>query len=217
MLPPSIMLSRVVNTARTVPITVLDLGMAGSTRPCVHKRPDLRVGALALCDHLAMADRTTDIMPTGTRQESDRTVLSVQEAATHFGVTPDAIRARLYRKTLRGEKVAGEWQIYLPDPTRPDTGDGGSLGRAQGVTPINRAVQEMVRRRLVENVMRGGARTSDVQVANDVGLDVASVTAIYEDFGQRGYVRLEHVPTGHMDVRRDSFTDGFRDLSKPLP
>jgi len=62
-------------------------------------------------------------MPTGTRQDTDRTVLSVPEAAAHFGVTPDAIRARLHRKTLNDEKVAGEWRVYLERDLDQATGN----------------------------------------------------------------------------------------------
>jgi excisionase family DNA binding protein len=48
------------------------------------------------------------------QQDGDRLVLSVPEAATRLGVTPDAIRARLHRGTLAGEKVGGAWRVFLP-------------------------------------------------------------------------------------------------------
>ena len=38
------------------------------------------------------------------QQDTDRIVLSVPEAAERLRVTPDAIRARLHRGTLDGEK-----------------------------------------------------------------------------------------------------------------
>jgi len=64
----------------------------------------------------------TDRQTTGTKQDADRTVLSVPEAAQRLGVTPDAIRARLHRGTLAGEKQGGEWTVFLsvePAPSLP--------------------------------------------------------------------------------------------------
>ena len=62
---------------------------------------------------------------TGHRQDTDRLGLSVGEAAAILGVTPDAIRARLHRGTLAGEKQAGTWRVWLPDdvPDQPDRQD----------------------------------------------------------------------------------------------
>ena len=48
----------------------------------------------------------------------ERTV-SVTEAATALGVSNDAIRKRLSRGTIAGEKVAGQWRVIMPD-TVPD-------------------------------------------------------------------------------------------------
>jgi hypothetical protein len=50
-------------------------------------------------------------------QDGDRIGLPVPEASTRLGVTPDAIRARLHRGTLDGEKAAGQWVVYLPTET----------------------------------------------------------------------------------------------------
>lgn len=46
--------------------------------------------------------------------------LSVAEAAAALGVSTDAIRKRLSRGTLEGEKVDGQWHVLLPDDA-PDT------------------------------------------------------------------------------------------------
>ncbi len=61
----------------------------------------------------------TDRQATGTKQDADRTTLSVPEAAQRLGVTPDAIRARLHRGTLAGEKQGGEWKVFLPAGDAP--------------------------------------------------------------------------------------------------
>jgi hypothetical protein len=62
----------------------------------------------------------TNRQATGTKQDADRMVLSVPDAAQRLGVTPDAIRARLHRGTLEGEKQGGEWRVFLPaEPTAP--------------------------------------------------------------------------------------------------
>ena len=66
-----------------------------------------------------MNDRT----PTGRRQASNRRpTVTVSEAAVVLGISPDAVRGRLQRGTLAGEKVKGTWHIFLPTPSEP-TGD----------------------------------------------------------------------------------------------
>ena len=57
-----------------------------------------------------MHDRTTD----RDRQGGDGTVLPVPQAAARLGITPDAVRARLHRGTLAGEKEGGAWRVFFP-------------------------------------------------------------------------------------------------------
>ncbi len=68
----------------------------------------------------------TDRTPTGEQQdpivESDRTdgtrqdaTVTVFEAARILGVSTDAVRSRLRRGTLKGEKIESEWHIRLSD------------------------------------------------------------------------------------------------------
>ena len=41
---------------------------------------------------------------------------TVAEAAARLGVTPDAVRRRLHRGTLAGDKTdTGEWRVWLPE------------------------------------------------------------------------------------------------------
>jgi len=61
-----------------------------------------------------MGDRT----PTADRQDTgshDRQSVTVAAAADRLGVTPDAVRGRLHRGTLSGEKVGTAWRVFLPD------------------------------------------------------------------------------------------------------
>jgi len=66
----------------------------------------------------------TDKTPPGRRQDVEqdtaRTVVSVAVAAKRLGITHDAIRKKLQRGTLPGDKSAGEWRVFLP---RQDTQD----------------------------------------------------------------------------------------------
>jgi excisionase family DNA binding protein len=66
---------------------------------------------------------------TGMSHDTTPTV-SVAEAAQRLGITDDAVRARIRRGTLAGEKVGAVWHIHLPtgatpehEPARHDTTD----------------------------------------------------------------------------------------------
>ena len=84
----------------------------------------------------------TDRTPTGTRQASDRGTdrgtdrpfLSVAEAADRLGLSPDAVRARLHRGTLGGEKHAGTWRVWLSNTTTDRTTDRQTTGDRQDPT-----------------------------------------------------------------------------------
>ncbi len=60
--------------------------------------------------------------PTKT-QQLDPTLMSVADAADRLGVTSDAIRMRLKRGALTGEKRGGRLFVRLPDPTSNPTTD----------------------------------------------------------------------------------------------
>ena len=85
-----------------------------------------------------MSDGTS----TGPQQDADRIVLSVAEVAHRLSVTPDAVRARLHRGTLPGEKVAGEWRVFLPRAAPPSPHV--PTGTQQGPTGPQQATDRMV-------------------------------------------------------------------------
>ena len=60
--------------------------------------------------------------------------VSVAEAARRLGVTPDAIRSRLHRGTLAGEKVDNVWRIRLSDREIPHRVDPEPTGSRQDAT-----------------------------------------------------------------------------------
>ncbi len=71
----------------------------------------------------AMSDRT----PTGIRLDNDRTAVTIAEAARVLGLSTDAVRKRLHRGTLAGEKIGETWRVFLeaetveePAQDRPD-------------------------------------------------------------------------------------------------
>ncbi len=76
-------------------------------------------GGVSLCAMIpAMTDRppTADQQVTGSRDSRD---LSVAEAADRLGLTPDAVRGRLHRGTLYGQKMGTEWRVFLPEEEAP--------------------------------------------------------------------------------------------------
>jgi len=62
-------------------------------------------------NHRPDHDRT----PTGIRLDNDRTAVTIAEAARILGMSTDAIRKRLQRGTLPGEKIGDGWRVYLDD------------------------------------------------------------------------------------------------------
>lgn len=60
-----------------------------------------------------------DTNATGQGHDTDR--VTVAEAADRLGVTHDAVRARIRRGTLEGEKEGGNWFVFLPRDAQPDT------------------------------------------------------------------------------------------------
>jgi len=50
--------------------------------------------------------------------------ISVREAAAILGTTERAVRFRLQRKTLSGQRVDGKWWVYLAEGELPHTGNG---------------------------------------------------------------------------------------------
>ena len=90
-------------------------------------------------------DRTSDSPPV-------RTVLSVPEAAERLDLTPDAIRARLHRGTLPGEKRGRQWVVFLsptadrqdaPPDTQQDT-DRIATGTSDGWAELMAALRSEV-------------------------------------------------------------------------
>ena len=68
----------------------------------------------------SMSDTTDDTtsrdMPRDTsRDVTRRASVSVHDAARVLGITEDAVRARLRRGSLSGEKIATTWYVFLPD------------------------------------------------------------------------------------------------------
>jgi hypothetical protein len=76
---------------------------------------------------MAPAPLDPDPTLTDTTHHDDRhDVVSPTEAAARLGITPDAVRARLRRGTLAGERVGGDWRVFLAaangDSSRGDNG-----------------------------------------------------------------------------------------------
>jgi hypothetical protein len=49
--------------------------------------------------------------------------ISVREAAAILGTTERAVRFRLQRKTLKGQRVDGKWWVWLTETDVPHTGN----------------------------------------------------------------------------------------------
>ena len=56
---------------------------------------------------------------TDTTRHDGLEAVTPTEAARRLGITPDSVRARLRRGTLKGEQVDREWRVFLP--AEPET------------------------------------------------------------------------------------------------
>ena len=65
------------------------------------------------------------------RQETDPDSVPIAEAAKHLGMTADAVRKRLQRGTLAGEKRGGAWFVAASELSTSATDD----PRVQAVRP----------------------------------------------------------------------------------
>jgi hypothetical protein len=75
----------------------------------------------------------------GTRQDA---TVAVIDAARILGVSTDAVRARLRRGTLEGEKIEGEWHVRLPHRQDADRTSAEPTGTQQDGTGIRPAEQQ---------------------------------------------------------------------------
>ncbi len=64
-----------------------------------------------------MTDRTTNRTPNTTEQHN----VTVQQAARLLGITDEAVRARIRRGKLAGEKRGSTWVVYLSNEVGPET------------------------------------------------------------------------------------------------
>ncbi len=62
----------------------------------------------------AMSDQPDhDRTLTGIRLDNDRTAVTIAEAARVLGLSTDAVRKRLQRGTIPGEKIGDTWRVFL--------------------------------------------------------------------------------------------------------
>ncbi len=84
----------------------------------VERRPAGRRFACAMIP--AMSDRPDhDRTPTGIRLDNDRTAVTIAEAARVLGLSTDAVRKRLQRGTIPGEKIGETWRVFLEVDASP--------------------------------------------------------------------------------------------------
>ena len=81
-------------------------------------------------DGLPDSGRREDATMTPGWTPPNAAIVSLKEAAVRLGISPDATRKRLERRTLHGEKRAGHWRVFL----EPDAGLDASGDLDQGAT-----------------------------------------------------------------------------------
>jgi len=110
----------------------------------------------------------TDRIPIGNQQDTDRIGLSVPQAARRLDITPDAVRARLHRGTLAGEKRGGEWRVWLPDGS-PDPALPGDRQDADRTDPVGKQDPTGHRQDTEQVPVTGLLASKDAQIAQLAG------------------------------------------------
>ncbi len=88
-----------------------------------------------------MGDRPTNQPTNGDRPWTDHGPVSIEEAASRLGITPNAVRQRLKRHTLDGHKTPAGWVVvWPPTKTAPATDQTTTIDVAWSATdqPTNR-------------------------------------------------------------------------------
>ena len=143
-------------------------------------------------------DRTTDRQPT----------YSVAEMATMLGVSTDAVRARINRGTLEGEKIAGVWRVRPPgdlslqevhEAVRPDpTGyrPGATGTRPDAMFEQMRDERDYLRAKL-DQALEEAAELRQIAAAERERADVLQREAL-------GRIEALTAPVGHRPDRPDA-------------
>lgn len=109
-------------------------------------------------------------------------IVDVPEAARLLGITDGAIRRRLERGQLGGQKVAGRWQVVLGVPsnatnaTRHDATDAARPAQAVSPAPISQlaAIRDEWLTPLVTTIREQAETIGRLQEERDVALQRAS-------------------------------------------
>lgn len=82
--------------------------------------------------------------------EQQDEILDVSRAAVRLGLSPDGVRKRIQRGTLRGQKVGGQWRVILPavgSPVGSDT-----------TASVSKTVSDSARDALIAHLQQENAR-----------------------------------------------------------
>jgi hypothetical protein len=145
---------------------------------------------------------------TGMSHDTTPTV-DTATAAQRLGITDDAVRARIRRGTLRGEKVGAVWHIHLPtgvtpdhEPARHDTTDRRETRRDPEPDALAEHLQgeiEYLREQLATTLRQLGAERERADVLQREALGriealSASSTPVWTDTSDQGESRQQEAP-----------------------
>jgi hypothetical protein len=142
---------------------------------------------------------------TGMSHDTTPTV-DTATAAQRLGITDDAVRARIRRGTLRGEKVGAVWHIHLPtgatpdhEPARHDTTDRRATRRdpePDALAEQLRSEVEYLREQLATTLRQLGAERerADVLQREALGRIEALSMPVWTDTSDQEELRQQEAP-----------------------
>ncbi|MCD6031186.1 MAG: hypothetical protein K0S78_3360 [Thermomicrobiales bacterium] len=134
----------------------------------------------------------------------DAEIVSLKEAAVRLGISPDAVRKRLERGTLRGEKRGGRWRVALEPDAQADTDQDGTPDAVR--TPVDAGADSLIAR-----------------LESEVAFLRSELTDRTEEIRRRDHIiaglveQLRALPAGESarDAPQDANTDPLRGVGTP--
>jgi len=162
-----------------------------------------------------------DAPPPGQGQDTARTTVSVADAAARLGITHDAVRKKLQRGTLPGEKADGAWLVFLPaqdirqDDRQDATDPSQDTDRPRVLPPDGRG--ELLDQLRSEVAFLRGQLAQRAQEADQMRRDQAAERERFDVIHREALHRIEALTAGPDEPEADDIATEPHNASPAAP